>query len=170
MIQRIQTLYLLIAVILCIAAISLPIPYAFTGETPVDIPVTQTDVEQLTNEVQQSVNNFQKSSDFSQINISSIQHFILPFLTVLIGLISLINIFRFKNHPKQIRNCKRAMWFAFILLIAGLLIVLLDGKSPDTPYNGAVFPAIVFLANWLAMKGVKNDKKLLDDLNSGRLR
>jgi len=170
MIQRIQTLYLLLAVILCVAAIFAPIPYAFTGDTSLDIPFTMNEVTQLTGEAQESITNFQKNNDLTQINISSIQHFILPFLSALIALISLVNIFWFRNQIRQIKTCKWAIFLTFILLLAGLALVLIDGKTPDLPYYGAIFPAVVLIANWLAMRGVKSDKKLLDDLNSGRLR
>ena len=156
-IQRIQSLYLLLACILCSAAIYCPAIFVSSGATELSIALMPTEA-----------NNFY--SQIAQGSFAGWEEFMLPTLSGIIGFFSFWAIFWYDNFSRQIKTCRWNIFFALAMLAIGTVFVLMDSGSPDMPLIGVVFPVGGLLFNWLAMRGIKRDKKLLSDLNSGRLR
>lgn len=127
MIQRIQSIYLLLAAIFCFIALFAPLPYAHSGEQPMSF-----------------------SGEFA-----------LMIITGLVALVSLINIFLFRNRLLQVNICKLTSLLTLVLIGVAVYFTIAHTATPDVPHYGAIFPALVFLANWLAMRGVKSDEALV---------
>ncbi len=130
MIQRIQSIYLAIAAVLCLV-------YLFTPSIEV-------------NDLINAAQNYP----------------ILMGLTVVSAIISLADIFLFRNRPLQM-NVGRLN----LLLILGLIgyAVFMELSDGDfTPVVGAFIPLGFLLLNLLAVRAINSDEKLVRD--SDRLR
>ena len=86
---------------------------------------------------------------------------VLMVITGLVALVSLINIFLFRNRPLQMNICKINLLLTLGLIGVAIYFTIAHKGMPDMPHYGAVFPVLVFLANWLAMRGVRSDEELV---------
>lgn len=124
MIQRVQSIYWLVAIILFILFIF--VPYGTSGTQTVE-------------------------TDDSAITIG---------LSVFIGLITLANIFLFKNRILQI-NISRVTMLLIMALIGVCAYFLVSIQGQDMPQYGAILPILGWLLNFLGMRGVIADEKLV---------
>ncbi len=92
----------------------------------------------------------------------------LPAITAAIALFSLINIFLFKNRKLQANICRFNMLLTLVLTGVAVYYVVANGVDNDLPSYSAGFPLLIFLANWLALRGIKFDDKLVS--SADRLR
>ena len=152
-IQRIQTLYLLIAVVLTITAMFLPVGYlvmadgtAFYEFTPLCI-------------VAEGARSFSNAPMLAML--------------VLSACIMLITIFNFKKLKLQIRlSC----WSIVLLLVYYALFFIYmqratAGMVADFKFNWALcLPLVALIFAVMAIRAIKHDRKLLNDANSMRLR
>ena len=127
MIQRIQSIYLLLSVIFSIVAIAAPIPYAFSGETAMHFGGEMA----------------------------------LVVLAALIVVVSLANIFLFRNRKLQMTICNVITFLTLIMIgVAGYFSVAHEAV-PDVPHYGTALPGLVLVANLLAKRGIKADEDLV---------
>ncbi len=145
MIQRVQSIYLILAAILCVAAIFAPIPYVISGIQP-DAFV---DALQF------------RFGQAKQLHI--LQQIPLVAINGVIAAICLINIFLFRNRKLQMRICNLTTFLVLVLIGVAVYFALSDKFTPDFPFYGALFPLFVLLANWLAKRGIRHDEKLVSD-------
>ncbi len=86
-------------------------------------------------------------------------------------LLSLIDIFLFKNLKLQIRVCKLAMW---MVAATEAVIAVCFYAAPEIEYGmprliwTVAFPVAAFIFLMLAHKGMKRDKKILTDYDRFR--
>ncbi|MBQ0008056.1 MAG: DUF4293 domain-containing protein [bacterium] len=149
MIQRIQTLYLLIVTILMATTIFFPL-----------ILLTATD----NTFIQLSFRGFANEGWNLEVSTAC-----LSCLTAIIALLSLGNIFMFNNRSRQVRICIFNMllmlgWYA--LLVTVVYYKLQEG-SFDTFHIqfASCFPLISIILTFLAMRGVLKDEALVKSLD-----
>lgn len=142
MIQRIQTLYLLLASI--ISGLLLAIPYCFLSVTK---PLFYTFI------------SITEKGNYTVVLIA---------LTVLSSLVSFATIFLYKNRLLQIRLC----WLTIVLSIAITPLLVLSYFSIDlTPYQGIgidtdpwigmFLPTTSLVFTLLALRAIKKDEALV---------
>lgn len=143
MIQRKQTLFLLLAVILGVVTLSLP--------------VASVTAEGLT--VSQIYNLF-------WLDGQHVAHFsVWPLFAILLvaTAVSVLTIFLFKNRLLQAKLCAVSMLLYIVWYIA--LIVVSKSQAPDAlnfqPAFVAVLPAVCAILCMMARKGVLADEKLV---------
>ncbi len=127
MIQRIQSIYLLLSVIFSIVVIAAPIPYAFSGEQAMHF-----------------------SGEIALVVIAA-----------LVALMSLANVFLFRNRKLQMTLCNVITGLTLVLIgVAGYFSVA-HAAVPDIPHYGTALPGLVLVANLLAKRGIKADETLV---------
>lgn len=137
MLQRIQTIYLLLAAVLTIAAMCLPLATLYTNGI-------------LTGTAYALGVNLQPG-------VMSIVSFVLFGLSTAI---LLINIFQFKHRPLQIKFCIVA---ELLLLVATLLIayaIYATGQEMR-PTVFASFPVVAIVLTIMASSRIKHDERLV---------
>ncbi len=148
-IQRLQTLYLLIATVLMVVFAFCPSVIIQLGGPEYAIGVLNTGVAGATH------------PDLLMTTVGA--------LTVLL---SLITIFKFKNLKLQMKLCSiNAALTVTLLLISVILALTLRGKAGVGSVNFTLYNALPVLAvimQILAYRGIQHDKKLLS--SSERLR
>jgi hypothetical protein len=156
MIQRIQSLYLLVAIGLITVLFFLPYYSANTLGT--DTPVLTTELSILkiiSNSADTTVQTQQEIMIFPLI------------LAIIIIAFSLVALFWFKNRKRQILLCR-----FLILLTTGLAVAMIFGldKIPvilqGQAYKGsyslfAAFPVVALLLYFLAARSIAKDEKLV---------
>jgi len=152
MIQRIQTLYLLLAAIA--ASIMFFFPLAvFYGNHNFELYIYQ-------------LNFFDPNPS---LNVG--EYFLLPLLgvVVLIIFLSLLSVFNFKSRKRQMMLIKVDMALTLILLAGyffGYIGILEDHVGAPPEYKFASFmPVLVFLFLFLANRGVQKDEKLIRSMD-----
>lgn len=143
MIQRVQSIWLLLAAITVFCLFVVPVSSAFTNETSYILYGSGLKIQG--NDVSDAAPN-------------------IPLLisTVLAGLISVVNIFNFRNRKLQIRIAQLN-----ILLILGLSFWLSNIMKTATGLQdlniepGLFFPLVAIIFTLLAIRGIKNDEKLI---------
>lgn len=145
MIQRIQTIWLLLATLTICCLLFLPM---------VTLTVGNIEYLMITSGIYQKVGN-----------VTTLVKGSTPLLvsTIAVALISFINIFNFKN-----RTMQKRIIMVNIILIIGLsfwcsqLAKEIPGGLEKANYNTGMFlPVIAILFCILAMRGISNDEKLL---------
>lgn len=137
--QRIQTVYLLVAVILMAIFTFMPV-LSITNENNVFV------VGALTNGI---------------VNSPSI---VLLVLDVLIVLFTIVTMFSFKNLKKQISMAGVLLLLVVTLLVTiAVMLVMQKGNGVAVLQWPVVFPIITMVMVMLARGGMKHDKKLLSD-------
>lgn len=137
--QRIQTVYLLVAVILMAIFTFMPV-LSVTNENNVFV------VGALTNGI---------------VNSPSI---VLLVLDVLIVLFTIVTMFSFKNLKKQISMAGVLLLLVVTLLVTiAVMLVMQKGNGVAVLQWPVVFPIITMVMVMLARGGMKHDKKLLSD-------
>ena len=156
MIQRIQTLYMLLAVVLCVTCLCLPLGYY----------VTDTGVRVAT------LNNlwfaYSPGLIVEGMTGRTLRPWALFALLVIVSTLTVMNIFMFKRRALQMRLCSFCMillggWY---VLYAYFIYILGHGLEahfrPD--WEGALpFAALVLL--YLAFRGVMRDEMLVRSLD-----
>lgn len=148
-IQRLQTLYLLIATVLMVVFAFCPSVIIQSGGPEYALGVLKTGVAGATH-----------------------PDLLMSTVTGLVVLLSLITIFKFKNLKLQLKLCSiNAALTVVVLLISAILALTLRGKAgvgtvSFTLYNA--LPVLAVVMQILAYRGIRHDKKLLS--SSERLR
>ena len=149
MIQRIQTVYLFVATVLLAIAMSVPVGYFYT----------ETSVAVLSN-------LFVIAADGTS-NYTPGVMFVLLFIA---ALLAFVTIFFYKKRMRQIRLAI----FSNVVLVAYYLVVgiyaysVLAAYGSFTPSWAICLPFISLVLNWLAIRGIKNDEKLVRSYNTIR--
>jgi len=138
MIQRVQTIWLLIASI----AVFLTLKFAFYSGT-------------LLNGTLVSQNSFH--------SLVATDNFILMVLTCALGSALIINIFLFKHRTLQFRICIIAILLEFLILF--LYYRQTKFYSNGTLDVWAIFHLVTIIALILAARGIYKDEKLIKDSN-----
>lgn len=145
MIQRIQTVYLLISVILMLACACLPLG-VFEPAT-MEMPST------LTNLWIVKVDS--ASHDFSVVGL---------FIVLMAAcVLSVTNIFGYKNLKRQSRQCLMVMMLQ-LFWAAGLVLIVTFNTSADVFFKASwpiALPVLALVFQILARRGIRADEKLL---------
>lgn len=151
--QRIQTLYFILVLLLMVAAILLPNAEFYNAASNTDYQLDMRGVVQL-NEEGMATKTIGNSP-----------------LTILFGIIlflSAYTITQFKNRRKQIRMATLTL-FLLIIYIGVLTAYILTAKNRlDVEVRlllPVAFPAIALIFNYLGMRGVAKDEKLVRSLD-----
>lgn len=146
MIQRIQSVYLLLASLAGFGQFGLPYLRVPSGDPSTVLPA-------LTDQVYNPLDNIG-----------------LLGLSVLGAAISLVAIFMFKNRPLQRRIAGGAALCSVLLaILLGLsvykLLSILPANSHVAYQAGIALPAVALLLQWLAGKSIKKDEKLVQSMD-----
>lgn len=154
MIQRIQSLYLFVSII-CLAVVSFG-AQIFSFYAPKNYYIFNS----------YGVQHFDGSSNLIEIKSS-----LLYLSTIALILLCLLTIFSYKNLSRQLR-LGRIILFIYIVLLAGFIftavkpdIILGEGVNESKFGLGFYFFLAGFPFIFLANRGIKRDKNLLDSLN-----
>jgi len=155
MIQRTQSLYLILSMISLSILLSGMKLIAFTG-TKYHATLSAFGIEKIEIAKQQSI------SDHSY-----------PFYLSIIGLVLYIFILlmRYKNLNLQLKMIRRLFFIYFLIVVAFLLFsiygsnVIGEKEFKSEIGTGFIFLILPFPLIFLAQLGIKRDKKLLDSLN-----
>ena len=153
MIQRIQSLYLLCAIIfMAIFAF----PPSFNIVTPdATYQLTSCGIEAT------------QVADTGAAVVVASQNYIVAIVAGLIALMSLVAILLFKDRIKQILVCKiNILFYITLYIVLGITAYMnytdLQGVSFTTT-TYAVFPICALITNWLAITAIKKDEQLVRD-------
>lgn len=144
MIQRIQSLYLLLASVLLVVLYIFPIAVFQTESGAYNLFVCH-------------ILNPETGSPF----ISMVPLAVLPLLS---AVISLIAVFRFKNRANQMKLCKLIMIILLVtLLVEGIYFVRIGNmlQTMGQPGFMAIIPLVAFLLVLLAHRSIKKDDLLV---------
>lgn len=156
MLQRIQSVYLLVAVIFNLVALFVPVWQFTAGENTELI----NGISVYAPDMQDSTVSFAEHND----GVKAVMHTLFFGLCVLSALFLLWVIFQFNDRKRQIR-------FAYIgigLIMAEILtMVLVTQRAPDfvtaamesKPYFGFALPVLAILFTFLAIRGIQNDEE-----------
>ena len=163
MIQRIQTVYLIIVAMLCLAGFFCPLASFYSG----------------TQEIAEFNNWHFSVADESCAYLQTYAPVALGALLVLVMMITIMTIFLFHFRMRQLR----LVIFSNILLLGyvGLMALLtsnftlelsteLENVVPDAALDfriraAAIFPVISFILNCLAIHAIRKDEKLVRSLD-----
>ena len=153
MIQRIQSVYLFIIVILAGLTIGMPVAELINAKANLNYLIDFRGVS-LIQPTGEAV--FQSSTSF------------LTSLAAVFGTIALISIFSFKNRVKQIRYA--VMNFLFMLGYYVALVIYISMACNDFSADwhvriSAIFPLIAMILNYLAIGAIGKDEKLVKSLD-----
>lgn len=143
MIQRLQSIYLLLATIFCSAAVIAPLPFATSG----------------------SGESFIRIGYNPYLNFTEIDQYGLLITPIVIAVLAFINIFLYKKRKVQIKLCNFITFLIVALIGASAYFVLSDTLLPDMPSFAAAFPILALLSNWLAKRGIWADEKLVRSMD-----
>lgn len=170
MIQRIQSLFLLLALLLNIVGLFLPSwQYASGAETEVVSALTVSSEFSGQDDVSEMFYEHKESS-------RTLAHSLLFGFNVLATLGLIFVIFQFNNRPRQIQFAYIGMLF---LLFQILALVWFTNQGPSTltvsgnqglPHIGFAMPVAALAFVWLAIKRIQADEKLVRSIDSGRIR
>ena len=149
MIQRIQTVYLLIVAVLAVIVLSTPLGSLITPESTIN---------EMTN---LSINAADGTVSYEPWALFAIQ--------MVSAVIALGTIFLYKKRIVQIRLCL----FNMILLVGyyitlGVFVYMLKGSNSFTPSWSVCLPFINIVLSWLALRAIGKDEALVRSLNSLR--
>lgn len=145
MIQRIQTVYLLLAAAAALGQFALPYLVAATAG-PIALPA------------------------LSDGRLNPLDNPGLLALTALTALVSAVAIFLFRNRPLQGRLAGGAAVASLLLLVLAALTTkqTLDAVPADTSLQiqaGLGLPAVALIFQWLAMRNIGKDEKLVRSID-----
>lgn len=149
MIQRIQTVYLLIVAALAVVVISLPLGSLITPDSAIN---------EMTN---LSITTADGTVSYDPWALFAIQ--------MVSAVIALGSIFLFKKRVVQMRLCL----FNMILLVGYYItlvsfVFMLKENNSFVPAWTVVLPFINIILNWLALRAIGKDEALIRSLNSLR--
>jgi hypothetical protein len=139
MIQRIQSVYLLLVVVISALLFFIPLFYFENGAAGADVAITRTSFSIATNAF-------------------------LLILNCAIGAIAFVTIFLYRKRPVQIRSCNLTM--VLICILIGLLFytadALMNGMNQRAHYQfGSYLPLMQLVFTFLAARGIKKDEALV---------
>src|SRR5688572_3185454 len=133
MIQRIQTIWLLLASACAFLTLKFP---TYAGTTPEGIPSSE---------------------------LMGMPDFMMTVLTVIIGVLALINIFLYNNRKLQLRLCMLGIILEVILMV--LYYLEIDKYLEGTYALTSILHVGVLLFFFLAARGITNDDKIIKESN-----
>lgn len=150
MIQRIQSIYLLLAAIISIVLIFVPLPYVISG-------------------IAGSAFDEALQFDFGKAKLLHVIESIPMAVTAgIIALVSIINIFLFRNRTLQNNICNLNLLLVLVLMGIGIYWAVSDTTFPDYPFYGTLLPVVAYFFIALAKKNIMHDDWLVK--SSDRLR
>lgn len=154
MIQRIQSIFLLLAVLANLAVLKLPVWQS-------DLNGNSGMISALAFEGENTENTFQFFEHAD--STTRILHISFLSLTVLASLLLLFTIFRYQNRPGQIR----LTYIGIVLIFVEILAVVLLAQSGATanPQIGFALPVVAILLAWLAAKFIRKDDDLVKSVD-----
>ena len=149
MIQRIQTVYLLVVAVLAVVIMSLPVGSLITPDSA---------ISEMTN---LSITATDGTISYDPWALFAIQ--------MISAVIALGSIFLFKRRVLQMRLCL----FNMILLVGYYVTLLtfvymLAGNNHFVPSWSVCLPFVNIVLNWLALRAIGKDEALIRSLNSLR--
>ena len=169
MIQRIQTIFFILAAVANVAVLFLPLGAASNNDSMEGVTVELSGMSIKTTGLDEATADFvEKSIGFSDDTLLMV-HVLLVALT---SLYLIILIFLYGDRPRQIK-----MSYVGILLLMGqvLVAILLFMQLPEMAGNpedlrhdvayGLFIPVIALLFTWLAIGRIKKDERLIRDSN-----
>lgn len=144
--QRLQSLYLLIAAILMVV-------FTFTTSTTITTGQEEYVIGALA----------------TGHSGSTEPNYVLCILNALTAVLAIITIFKFKNLKLQLKLCSICIMLSLVIAIAIFILTYmqLNGGEIQVSANNALLAlAVVFF--WLARRGVAHDKKVIHDSESFR--
>lgn len=170
MIQRIQSLFLLIAILLNIGALLLPTWHFMSGaQSEVITGLSVTSEFSGTEEMNEM---FFEHKDSSR----TLAHSLFFGFNILVTLGLLVVIFQFNNRPRQV---KLAYMGIVLILLQLLAIVWFTNQGPTgiagsadqgLPHVGFALPIAAVAFVWLAIRRIQADEALVRSIDSGRIR
>jgi|GEM_PF-548279 len=169
MIQRIQTLFFVLAAAANLAVLFLPLGAASNNDSMEGVTVELTGMNiHMTGLDEASADFVEKDLGFSE-NTMVMVHVL---LVVLVSLYLLGMIFLYSNRPRQIKMS----YVGVLLIMAQILVaVLLFMNLPELAGNpqdlrhdvgyGIFVPAVALLLTWLAIRRIQKDERLVRDSN-----
>ena len=161
MIQRIQTLFLIIAFIATSLLLFFPIAN-ITEYTQVQSEALETDYYKL------SATGFNDPSPVSIPQLSSYTFLPLIIITVMILILIVYTIFRYKNRSHQLKLVKMGI-FLNIILVAGLFLnypkLFIDSQIDIEPDLGVYFPLISLIFLVIVYRYILKDEKLVKSVD-----
>ncbi len=146
MIQRIQSVYLLMVIICCIVASLFPLFQAVTTDAVYELSIVKTSY------------TIQAKTSILSINYSLIS------ITIFISILSIITLFRYSNRSLQIKFINIVLML--VLLFMGVLffeyrqLVSLSAANVNISYS-LIFVPIIIVLLFLARSGIKKDDALV---------
>lgn len=158
MIQRIQTVYLLLVVILSFVCLVSQIGYITNGDETVA-----------------TFSNFTFSSFGAFASYTSVGPYALGVLLIIVILLSLLSIMLFRKRMRQLRlviisNILLFGYVATYVLFAYFYNENMQLVQPSAPLSfhirlTTLFPVICFILNYLAIHGIRKDEALVRSLD-----
>jgi len=154
MIQRLQSLFLLLAVLANLAVLKLPVWQSDMEGNPGMISALTFEGENTENTLQ-----FFEHTDTAKLAL----HTAFLTLVILSSVVLLYTIFRYQNRQTQIR----LSYAAIILIFVEILVVILLAQSGTVanPQIGFALPVLAVLLAWLAAKFIKKDDDLIKSVD-----
>lgn len=149
MIQRIQTIYLFVSAVLSVVALCMPVGHFYTD----------TAVSQLT---VLSVIASDATVDYTPWPLCA--------LLSVSALLPFVAIFLYKTRMKQIRVTAGGSVALLLSVLAGIIYVysLSPAYGSFTPSWTVCLPLISLICNWIAIRGIRKDEKLVRSYNTIR--
>lgn len=150
MIQRIQTLFLVLAVLLNVAGLFLPLWSGGTG-----------DMAQIVSGL--SVEEAGESVMFMNHQQSTMMtaHTAFVVLAIISSVWLLVVIFQFNNRPRQMRWTFVGMLMICVQILALVLLTMQIKAADAGPEYGGLAPVLALVFAWLAARQIKKDEDLV---------
>ena len=155
MIQRIQSVYLLCAIIFMAI-------FAFTPYINLVTPVGTYTMNSV------GISLTAPAEVLSDVAVvAASQNYIVAIISVLIVVMSILAIFLFKYRTKQILICKINILFYITLYAVMALLVYNNytavGATTFKTTSYIIFPVCALITNWLAMSAINKDEQMVRD-------
>lgn len=163
MIQRIQSLFLLLVVVLSLLLMWLPV-YEFPEAKPV-IPSAIENADTLSTATSSPVGQVATNTGAGNVKSYKItDNTLLAIINGAIGVLSLLAIFLFRQRNLQLRLCNVVLLLLCILV--GFLFFLADTMGTNLEQRisyqyGAYFPLLQLVFTFLATRGIRKDEELV---------
>lgn len=156
MLQRIQSVFFLLAIIVNLAVLFTPV-WQFGEAAQIEVI---NGLSEMAPESEGSSISFFEHQD----SLKSVTHSAFFVLTILSGLYILWLIFQYEDRPRQIRL---AYIGAVLILVQILALILTTQQAPDfvpassasTPGFGMIFPVLAVFLVFLGIRGIRKDEE-----------
>ena len=149
MLQRIQSIYLLLAALVIFSLFLFPLVHnVYLDGRPVSIMVTG---------VYQDLNGRQSHTEsFTALTIG----------TAIIGLVPLAIIFLYKNRKQQIQLCLLGILLSVLIVV--MYVSQMNKLVKPTLALSCVFPVMIVIGYFMAFRNIRKDEKLIKTLDKLR--